>query len=474
VFFIWLFVGSQTGLELFQPVEAGKLAFVFLSATVLMLFDGRIRARPLSQTVATTAISFVSLALLAAVVAGVPGLRSDWSPIVIMSGLTAGLLFVFGVLIWARAIQEAGDRHVARQSLPQVFKPGFRKWWYVRNTSWIVVPVLAAIALGIWAWVGAPLGSSIALVTGSGAWPGEPTERLLRLESPGLGTGRRLVVERFLTWTDLGYDRPLLRDCEYTAEPAPAPSAQKQPARTRPPPELAIRSCYRDIELQVIRSRRGIALGPCGFSKRLDDGAGGFARTVETVGAVLGGIVSLVTNLFVADQPNCGAPAPPLPSGGNPEKDRLDLRPIRIPVVEKDFAPAYLIGVFGTGAGFLFYAAQAMLVGVVIFAFVRISRTRSRGALADEAVRRFVAIVLAGAALLFVLQWSLSWSNVLGLLPVMGQPMTWLAYATSHHLFLALPCILVFVVGLRYAGMDQYRFTPREVPRRERGRWASW
>ena len=149
------------------------------------------------------------------------------------------------------------------------------------------------------------------------------------------------------------------------------------------------------------------------------------------------------------------------------------MRPIDIPVVESDFAGAYLIGRLGTGAGFLFYAAQVLLIAVVAAGFVRVSWAASSGHL-DEAVRRYIAIILAGAAWLLVLQWSFSWSNVLGLLPVMGQPMTWLSYATSHHLFMAVPCILVIIIGLRYAGMPSYRYTPRDPPRNRRSRWTSW
>jgi hypothetical protein len=50
----------------------------------------------------------------------------------------------------------------------------------------------------------------------------------------------------------------------------------------------------------------------------------------------------------------------------------------------------------------------------------------------------------------------------------MGQPMTGLSYAISHHVFMALPCLMVIVVGLRYAGTDQSQIIPRGVPRRRR------
>jgi cell division protein FtsW (lipid II flippase) len=149
------------------------------------------------------------------------------------------------------------------------------------------------------------------------------------------------------------------------------------------------------------------------------------------------------------------------------------IRPIEIPVVESDFAGSYLIGRLGAAAGLMLYGAQALLLIVVTVGFVRLSWAPSNGQI-DEIVRRYVAIVVAGAAWLMLLQWSLSWSNMLGLLPVMGQPMTWLSYATSHHLFMAVPCILVLVAGLRYAGMPRYNYTPRDPPRSRYNSWLSW
>jgi cell division protein FtsW (lipid II flippase) len=140
-------------------------------------------------------------------------------------------------------------------------------------------------------------------------------------------------------------------------------------------------------------------------------------------------------------------------------------RPIEIPVVESDFAAAYLISRFGTGAGRLFFLGQFLLVLVCLYGFLRVSFTARTGGGTEESIRRFVAITLAGASMLFVLQWVFSWSNILGLTPIMGQPMTWLSHAPSHHAFMAIPCLLVMVIGLRYAGTSPFRYTPRDPPR---------
>ena len=83
-------------------------------------------------------------------------------------------------------------------------------------------------------------------------------------------------------------------------------------------------------------------------------------------------------------------------------------------------------------------------------------------------MRRFIAMMVSGSGLLFLLQWTLSWSNVLGLLPVMGQPMSLLSYAISHNLFMVLPCLVVIAIGLRFASFDQPVLIPRGVPPRRR------
>jgi hypothetical protein len=460
VFLLWLFVGSQTGFGVFQPVEAGKFASVFLAATALMIFDGRVRARWASRSLVPSVLSFVALVVFALILLIVPGLRSDWSPIVIMVGVLAGLLAAFGLFTWIRKIQEGIDRQHERQRVPVAFKPSFRRWWYIRKSP-MAAPALIIIAFGLWAGLGNPAATSIAFINGTGTWPSNAEERLRTLETDGLGAGRRVVVERFLTWVDLAYGNPDREDCSFGASKGRGPDE---------PPELARRSCYVDIELQVIRSRRAIARGPCGISDALDDGAG-VMMAIRTFGTVISMLTAPVT-FFMTSRPFCGSVQPASDAEETPEQIE-NRRPIRIPVVEKDFAAAYLIGTFGAGAGFLFYGAQVMLIGIIVFGFARVSWTRSAG-LVDEAIRRFVAIVMAGAALLLLLQWSLSWSNVLGLLPVMGQPMTMLAYATSHHLFVALPCLLVFVVALRYSVFEPYRYVPRDIPRKNRSWWGLW
>ena len=49
-------------------------------------------------------------------------------------------------------------------------------------------------------------------------------------------------------------------------------------------------------------------------------------------------------------------------------------------------------------------------------------------------------------AWMHAVHWGIAWCNTLGLLPVMGQPMTWVAAGNSHLLGFALPTLTIALV----------------------------
>jgi cell division protein FtsW (lipid II flippase) len=460
LFLAWFFVGRQTGFGVFQPVEAGKFAMVFLVATALMSLDPRFRTGGGWVALASSAIPLVVVLILAGLLVFVPLFRSDWSPALIMVLLFAGILAAFGAVVTLRNIGDQLDAHYQRQRVPRVFKPAFSRFWLVKRTWFYGLLLVSFVAIGGWFVAGSPIASTFARVTGVQTWKGDTQSRLLDLEGEGLGSARRVVVERVISWLDLDFARPELASCSFSDKP---PEAFDMLPR-------APRACYLDIEWQLIRSRRVIAKAPCGLADYLRTGPGVSEKAAvadNPVNAILHRVTTLLGERSICDVERTTE------SSGSKDKPRKEVRPIDIPVVESDFAGSYLIGRLGAAAGLLLYGAQALLLIIVAIGFVRVSWTPSSGQL-DEAVRRYIAIVLAGAAWLLLLQWSLSWSNMLGLLPVMGQPMTWLSYATSHHLFMAVPCILVFVIGLRYAGMPSYRYTPRDPPQTRYNPWYLW
>jgi cell division protein FtsW (lipid II flippase) len=461
IFFLaWFLVGGQTGLSFFQPVEAGKFATVLLIATALMALDPRLRGAGRGVALASAVIPIISVAGLGALLLAVPLFRSDWSPALIMILLFAGVLAAFGIVLVFRGLADQLDAHYQRQRSPRVFKPAFSRRWWLRRTWFYAFSFGSVVALGSWFAAGSPVATAFALVTGVQTWRGDIQGRLVDLESEGLGSARRVVVERIISWLDLDYERPQLASCSFQAGAVQAGVAPAGAARSDDQQPSVRRACYLDLEWQLIRSRRVLANARCGVAGFMRGEAGPPKTTAiffEPINVVSRVVPAVLRGSRVCDAGSVNALA------GAPSAQQKIMRPIDIPVVESDFAGAYLIGQLGATAAFLFYAAQALLLVVVAIGFVRVSMAASRGHV-DEMVRRYTAIVLAGAAWLLILQWSLSWSNLLGLLPVMGQPMTWLSYATSHHLFMAVPCLLIFVIGLRYAGMYTYRYTPRDPP----------
>jgi hypothetical protein len=315
-----------------------------------------------------------------------------------------------------------------------------RKGKSVLTACW---PLIELIAVSVLLWTAVAAGPRLAAAKflSLDHWPGEPTEQLNALEQQSFPAGgRRVVVERIISWVDLGYGRPGEASCEHLGE-----------AGTR---QIA---CYSDIELQVLRSRKVISHAPCGIEGPLSAPGWPFwlPAPVWAIGRAPFAVVTGVLRPFL---PSC------LPS----TVDDGDLaNPVHIPVVQSDFAAAFLMGRFGIGAGLLFACAQLLLLLVAAHAFTQILRGATSGNLYDRLVRRFLAVIIAGAALLFASQWLLSWSNALGLLPVMGQPMTWLSAATSHHLLMAIPCLLVLVLGLRYSGLTNPSMARRGPPPRK-------
>jgi hypothetical protein len=224
--------------------------------------------------------------------------------------------------------------------------------------------------------------------------------------------------------------------------------------------------------MQLVRSRKVVAAAPCGIAGPLAVEKS-VSRMAHSGWPILEWLLARTDDLVRRLPPFCDPrpPAQATASQADSRRERDLADPVRIPVVQSDFVGAYLIGRFGVGGAILFYLAQVAFLLVSGHAFTRVLSVTHSGNLYDRMVCHFLAVLIAGAALLVTAQWILSWSNVLGLLPVMGQPMTWLAYATSHHLFVALPCVLVLIIGLRYAGITRPRVALRgSPPRRSFGR----
>jgi cell division protein FtsW (lipid II flippase) len=201
---------------------------------------------------------------------------------------------------------------------------------------------------------------------------------------------------------------------------------------------------YPDLAHQVIKSRQAIAVGPCrtttdpvsGANMQIDRLA---AWTRRLVGVLRLGNIDCVQPAQRGDTGATGARW-----GDNNEEA------MAIPVVQFDFTAAFLMSRFGVELGFLVVLLQFVVLTMMIDGAWRVFRWRD-GDVADRFTRQVLCFITLGSALLLASQWAIAWGNVLGLLPVMGQPMTWISSSGSHIILVAVPITAAIVVTFRVA-----------------------
>lgn len=120
---------------------------------------------------------------------------------------------------------------------------------------------------------------------------------------------------------------------------------------------------------------------------------------------------------------------------------------MQIPSVQDDFALAFFLNRHGLLAAFLLWLLQA---GLMFSLFYRAwSVWQTARALQDFRRvwhARFYSFVLVGGAGFLFGQLLLSWGTNLGILPVMGQPMSFLSSGGSHLFFFLLPLLSFYTL----------------------------
>jgi cell division protein FtsW len=113
-------------------------------------------------------------------------------------------------------------------------------------------------------------------------------------------------------------------------------------------------------------------------------------------------------------------------------------RVLSLPMVQNDFVLTFWLNRFG-GLSALFLATiQIYFILTLVRIAQKLKNKRIAGAEHTEDSRRIqhsFILILLGMACLQAFHWAISWGNALGLLPVMGQPMTWLSSGISHQFF---------------------------------------
>lgn len=291
----------------------------------------------------------------------------------------------------------------------------------------IATPIIALVLL-----IGfKDLPAKVGLGVQEWSWFDKSDHQIRELEKV-LGIGRRLPVERLMSWADLRYDR--FGDDD-----------EKR--------QLALR----DLNFHVLRSRATLANASCGLSSDLTNAPYKIGYAVDWLGQAVSKGLGLSCSNNVATQTQRLSCTPSTLKG--------PVRPHCVPVVQSDFAATYITARLGNTASALLVALQGIFILLVVDVYLRLQSKRSRDPVETGADQALACIAL-GAGMLFLMQWILAWSNAFGILPVMGQPMTWLSAGTSHHLFMAIPAVLVLLVATRLAGMKTPVLTIRVPPRR--------
>ncbi|GGY89373.1 FtsW/RodA/SpoVE family cell cycle protein [Pseudoduganella plicata] len=115
---------------------------------------------------------------------------------------------------------------------------------------------------------------------------------------------------------------------------------------------------------------------------------------------------------------------------------------LAIPAVQDDFAPAFFLHRHGLLGGLLLWCLQAAVLAGLCHAAVRSARAAGTSCGFRVAWRaRLHAFALCGGASFIGGHLLLSWGTNLAIVPVMGQPMSFLSAGGSHLLFFLLPLL---------------------------------
>ncbi|MEM6671074.1 MAG: FtsW/RodA/SpoVE family cell cycle protein [Pseudomonadota bacterium] len=148
LFLAWLALGREEGLGDFQPIEAGKFAAVlFLAVIATRLYHARLFAQALTQRCLLFATIFGAAVFYVALFVLIPGLRGDYSPILIIAGVSSVLLGVASLMLRVHRLSQIRVKRGRRPpGEPRYLKKRWRRPWL---ETIAVFGAGAAIGLGV-------------------------------------------------------------------------------------------------------------------------------------------------------------------------------------------------------------------------------------------------------------------------------------------------------------------------------------
>ncbi|MEE8444638.1 MAG: FtsW/RodA/SpoVE family cell cycle protein [Alphaproteobacteria bacterium] len=133
---------------------------------------------------------------------------------------------------------------------------------------------------------------------------------------------------------------------------------------------------------------------------------------------------------------------------------------LKVPAVQDDFILAFFLHHFGAAAGLSLLAMQILFVTVLFVLGARIEREAARGDFREQNAGLVMGYTLFGLGWMQIGHWLIAWGNSLGLVPVMGQPMTWLSAGNSHLMGFAMVTLALALMSAwatQPSAIDSYR-----------------
>ncbi len=121
-------------------------------------------------------------------------------------------------------------------------------------------------------------------------------------------------------------------------------------------------------------------------------------------------------------------------------------RVMTLPAVQDDFIVAFLLHRFGAYAGLTLLGFQILYLWLLFSLARKVERQTSQADFKLQNAGLVLSFTLFGLSWMQIAHWTIAWCNTLGLLPVMGQPMTWLSAGNSHLLGFALVTLTIALV----------------------------
>jgi cell division protein FtsW (lipid II flippase) len=119
-----------------------------------------------------------------------------------------------------------------------------------------------------------------------------------------------------------------------------------------------------------------------------------------------------------------------------------------LPQVQNDFIVSFLLYKFGGIAGLALAFVQLLYLWVLFGICRKVSQWgESAGNYRQRQTGNVLSFIIFGLAWIHIGQWGISWGNAFGLLPVMGQPMTWISAANSHMVFVGFPALVLSLLS---------------------------